>query len=111
MSRPVAVKIPPHQWNILETTIMLDAESSAFDRELRQALKNAVESIEFVKFNFNDKDGWTLVMPKDAWDLILETLTMDMNSKWFDKNTRSRIRKALEQAEVGELIGPKDWAP
>lgn len=107
MSRQVFTKMPPWAWSTIEKTIRMDAESGAFDPDLRRALWDAVGSVAVIKV----KGDWAVAMPKEAWDLIQDTLTIDMHSSWYDKNVRKEIRKAMAKAEFGDLIGPKDWVP
>jgi cellobiose phosphorylase len=46
-----------------------------------------------------------VVLPPGDWDLFEETLAMDQMSPAFDPKTRSLIRHAMEQLEVGTARG------
>jgi len=41
----VFLKVPADQWELIFSTLSLDARSSAFDRDLRRQLNEALESI------------------------------------------------------------------
>lgn len=42
----------------------------------------------------------TIRAPEQAWELLHETLQLDVQSKAFDPELRAEIAKALEQVEV-----------
>jgi hypothetical protein len=45
----VYLKVPRDAWDLLEETLCMDAESSAFDEVLRQEISDALSQVEVLK--------------------------------------------------------------
>lgn len=103
--RTVTIRVHEEAWDVLHENLEMDSKSSSFDRDLRKEISKALDSIKATEHKEIGKrwpreTRWTLRMPAWAWDTISETLEMDMNSKWIDKELREQIEEAYEQVEV-----------
>lgn len=107
----VIVKIPEKDWAVLSETLELDSQSYGFDPSLRRTIALALKDVKEVG---RKKVGRTwyleLLVPEGAWDVLQETLEVDMYSKWVGKDLQRQIRKAFERLDV-KKISPKDWSP
>jgi len=107
----VIVKVPEKDWDVLSETLDLDSRSYGFDPSLRELIALALKDVRVVE---RKKAGRTwhleLLVPEGAWDVLQETLELDMYSKWVGKDLQRQIRKAFEKLDV-KKISPKDWSP
>lgn len=111
LPKGVFVTVPEETWDFLHETLQMDSESSSFDRDLRDQIKEALASIEAVdRRKVGKKWVWALKMPADSFDLLYETLSFDAQSKWVDKNLRKQIDRGLDRIEV-HVLSPRDWSP
>lgn len=111
MEAHVLVKVPEPAWDVLAETLTLDSQSYGFSPSLRDLIAEALKSVRVVERNRVRRTWYlSLLIPEGAWDVMEETLGMDMNSKWSGSDVKRLIRKAWDRLEVKKL-SPKDWSP
>jgi hypothetical protein len=115
MPRWVLGIAPWDDWTLLDETLGLDMESGAIDSNLRAAIRrasekqkgelaNAAEAREFGKImDVSPGPGdefEVFVMPASQWEVLAETLEMDIRSGFFDPDLRKDIEKAYGNVKI-----------
>ncbi len=45
----------------------------------------------------------TITLPDEAWDVLAETLSLDIDSGFIDPELRKEIEKAFEQVQIDRV--------
>lgn len=85
-------------WNLLEESLRLDVDSSAFDSVLRWRIGEALDALE-VGTTHQGRKVVVRAKPKD-WALLDETLRADAQSSRLPKHEREDLQAAIKRLVV-----------
>lgn len=85
-------------WDLIEETLALDAESAAFDPTLRWQIGEALDALE----DGTTHQGRKVVARARAkdWELLRETLRVDALSKRIPRHEREDLQAALNRLVI-----------
>lgn len=97
-AQDVMIVARPKDWDLIEESLRLDAESSAFDPVLRWQIGEALDTLE-VGTTHQGRKVVARARPKD-WKLLEETLLVDAQSKRLPSHEREDLQAALKRITV-----------
>lgn len=97
-SDAVMIVARPKDWDLLEESLQLDADSSAFDSTLRWRIREALDALE-VGTTHQGRKVVVRAKAKD-WELLDETLRVDAQSTRIPKHEREDLQTALKRLVV-----------
>ena len=97
-SSAVMIVARPKDWDLLEESLRLDADSSAFDAALRWRIREALDALE-VGTTHQGRKVVVRAKSKD-WELLDETLRVDAQSSRLPKHDREDLQAAIKRLVV-----------
>ena len=93
--RYVTIRAPEHAWELLHETLQMDAQSKAFDAELRKDIAEALAQVEVLPAG----------SASDALRRIFDRLYLDMTPEG-DVHTTDKHWDGDTLADVAEIVRP-----